>query len=289
MDQSRWRAGAGRADLGPHHTDPGRHACLSDLLRLMDAAEEADAGSDGYPVRGLPVSAGAVLFREGSPAQSISFVTRGAFKVYRTAEDGYEQVLSFVGRAEVLGFDGLCRRQHSSTAVALEDAAVFTLSNAEILGLETRVPALNRMLHRAASRQLQGCGDVVELMAAVAAEVRLARFLVQLSDRMQACGQSPLRLLLRMCRRDIASYLGLAHETISRSFSALVDWGYLQVDNRDIDILDLERLRELARNTRGLVGLSVRRHADPAIAARTPVRSNPAIRRSRRGDALDLT
>ena len=54
-------------------------------------------------------------------------------------------------------------------------------------------------------------------LRAVAADARLARFLVQLSARMAECGQSPRRLLLRMNRRDIANHLGLAHETISRS------------------------------------------------------------------------
>jgi len=269
MIQQFWQAGPARVDSEPYPADIERgRACLADLLHLMDAAEAVDAGGEDYPVLAKAIPAGAVLFREGSPAQSISFVTRGSFKVYRTAEDGYEQVLSFAGRAEILGFDGWCRQRHPSTAVALEDAAVLILSNAELAGLELRVPALTRMLHRAVSRQLQCCADVVDLMAAVAAEVRLARFLMQLSDRMQACGQSPQRLRLRMCRRDIASYLGLAHETVSRSFSALVEWGYLRVDNREIEILDLDRVRELARNTRGLLAHAVRRCADPVMAVR---------------------
>jgi CRP/FNR family transcriptional regulator len=90
-------------------------------------------------------------------------------------------------------------------------------------------------------------------MAAVAAEVRLARFLVQLSARMGACGQSPRRLLLRMSRRDIASHLGVAHETVSRSFGTLADWGYVSVNYREVEICDLDALKTFARSTRGLV------------------------------------
>lgn len=63
-------------------------------------------------------------------------------------------------------------------------------------------------------------------MSAVAAEVRLASFLVQVSQHMAQRGQSPRRLLLRMNRRDIASYLGVAHATASRSFGALAEAGY---------------------------------------------------------------
>jgi CRP/FNR family transcriptional regulator len=68
---------------------------------------------------------------------------------------------------------------------------------------------------------------------------------------MAECGQSPQRLRLRMSRRDIANHLGLAHETISRSFRVLCDAGWLRVDNRDVDILDLAALQRCTRSTRG--------------------------------------
>jgi CRP/FNR family transcriptional regulator, anaerobic regulatory protein len=55
---------------------------------------------------------------------------------------------------------------------------------------------------------------------------------------------------MRMTRRDIASYLGVAHETVSRSFAELVGWGFLRVDNREVDILDLEGLRTFSSCTR---------------------------------------
>jgi len=83
--------------------------------------------------------------------------------------------------------------------------------------------------------------------------VRLARFLLQLSRRMAECGQSPRRFHLRMSRRDIASYLGVAHETVSRSFGALSRWGWLRVDNREVEILDLPGLKQFAQNTRRAV------------------------------------
>jgi CRP/FNR family transcriptional regulator len=82
--------------------------------------------------------------------------------------------------------------------------------------------------------------------------VRLARFIVWWSNRMAERGQSPRRLLLRMSRRDIGSLLGVAHETVSRSFSNFVDQGLLRVDNREIEIMDFAGLKARTRNTRGL-------------------------------------
>ncbi len=243
---------------------------LSDLLRLMGADGADLAQTDAYPVAMRRLRAGATLFHEGGEAEAIYFVSVGSFKSIRTAEDGYEQVLGFLRRGEVLGFDAVCMGQHPTAAVALEDSRVYGVRVQDIFTLAQRVPTLDRVLHLAVSRQLTSRGEIADVMAAVAADVRLARFLVQLSERMQACGQSPRRLYLRMSRSDIASYLGVAHATVSRSFSALAAWGYVQVSNRDVEILDLERLRGFSRSTRGLMDEPARHAAAP----RQPVARN---------------
>ncbi|MDP1532560.1 MAG: cyclic nucleotide-binding domain-containing protein, partial [Rubrivivax sp.] len=196
----------------------GARSTLTGLLRLLGSPAPALADGDAVPVPLRRLHAGATLFLEGGHADAVYFVQAGTFKLYRTAEDGYEQVLGFAGRAEVLGFDAVCSRQHPSAAQALEDAVVYALPIADILSPGPRVPALDQVLHLAVSHQLTRRDELAEVMAAVAAEVKLARFLLHLSARMAACGQSPRRLLLRMSRRDIASLLGVAHETVSRAF-----------------------------------------------------------------------
>ena len=254
-----------------------RHS-LADLLRLMGVHAADAPGAEAYPITMRQLHAGAPLYHEGQVAEAIYFVSVGMFKTFSTAEDGYEQVLGFSGRGEVLGFDALCGGTHPTAAVALEEARVYALPLRDVFTLGNRVAALDRVVHVAASRQLAQRGEIADVMAAVAAEVRLARFLVQLSARMEACGQSPRRFLLRMCRRDIASHLGVAHETVSRSFGTLADWGYLRVNYREVEICDLDALKAFARSTRGLVeepaGRSRRRLAVVPGSAR---RAAPAI------------
>jgi CRP/FNR family transcriptional regulator len=191
----------------------------------------------------------------------------GTFKALHIAEDGYEQVLGFAGRGEVLGYDALCQGLHPTTAVALEDSTVYALALPDVFALFQRLPALDRALHLTLSRQLMHQVEIANLMAAVSAEVRLARFLVQLSERMAERGQSPRRLLLRMSRRDIASHIGVAHETVSRSFGVLMHLGCLAVCNREVEILDLERLKACASNTRGLADSHLP-HGRPLVAPR---------------------
>jgi len=227
-------------------------AGLGDLVRALgrDAPVGGPVSAD-LEVGVWRVRTGAALLHEGADADSVHVVRSGSFKCVKTSEDGYEQVLAFAGPGEVLGFEALSRGCHTATVVALEDSTVFSLPLRELDHWRQRAPALDRALQFALSRQLARAGDVAEMMAAVAAETRLARFLVWLSSCMAERGQSPRRLYLRMSRRDIASLLGVAHETVSRSFTALADWGCLRVDNREVEILDEAALRACTRGTRG--------------------------------------
>lgn len=249
---------------------------VADLLRLMGCRVEPgdDVLDMPAPIRRL--RARDMLFHEGGPAESVYFVRAGTFKTFRIAEDGYEQVLGFSGRAELIGFDALCTGQHPTACVALEESSVFSLLIRDLIEPGRRTPSIDRMLAVAVSRALQQRNDLADVMAAVAAEARLARFLLQWSARMAACGQSPRRFFLRMGRRDIASYLGLAHETVSRSLQTLARWDLLSVSNRAVDILDMDGLKTLARNTRRTVGELKPRTGQPTpVVASTPA---PAFR-----------
>ena len=227
-------------------------APLAELLHAMHAVPDAPAPQDSFAVPVWRVRSGAALLHEGAHPEFVHVVRSGTFKCLKTSEDGYEQVLAFAGVGEVLGFEAVSRGRHTSSVLALEDSTVFALPLRELDRWRQQSTELDHALQFALSRQLARAGEIAEMMAAVAAEVRLARFLVWLSACMAERGQSSRRLYLRMSRRDIASLLGVAHETVSRSFTALADWGFLRVDNREVEILDPAGLRGCTRNTRGL-------------------------------------
>jgi CRP/FNR family transcriptional regulator len=224
---------------------------LCDLLQMMRVAPAEAGAMSNIPVPVRHLRSGDTLFHEGVPAESIYFVRSGTLKSLHTAEDGYEQVLGFFGRTEVLGFDAVSASGHPTEAVALEDSSVYVLRIHDLNAWVQKCRPLGYVVHRAVSEALIRQCELADVMAAVASEVRLARFLLHLSHRMAACGQSPQRFLLRMSRRDIASLLGIAHETVSRSFSSLAERGLIQVSNREVTILDLDLLNAHASSTRG--------------------------------------
>ncbi len=83
------------------------------------------------------------------------------------------------------------------------------------------------------------------LLGTMRAEERLATFLLNLSQRFVARGFSQVEFHLRMTREEIASYLGLKLETVSRLFSRLQEEGLIQVQGRAVKLLDLAALKKL--------------------------------------------
>lgn len=225
---------------------------LSDLLQLMSCGSDLTPEEAAISIPKWQVRSGAALLLEGARASHLYIVRTGTFKCIKTDEDGYEQVLAFAGQGDVIAFEAICGEAQRVGAVALEDSIVYALPVREIYSWRRLSPQFDHVLQVALSHQLIRAGQMTELMSAVSSDVRLARFIVWWSNRMAERGQSPRRLLLRMSRREIASLLGVAHETVSRSFSNFVDHGLLRVDNRQIEILDPAGLRARTRNTRGL-------------------------------------
>lgn len=235
----------------------GAEVLTIDLRALVDLLGGTELGNGGERFAIVRVARGATLVHEGAHAQTLYIVHSGSFKSVKTAEDGYEHVLAFSWQRDLIGYDGLYRERYAFGAVALEDSRVVVLPMAGLAALRQRSPELDAALQALIARQLAHAGEIAEVMSAVAADARLARFLMQLSARMAERGQSPRRLLLRMNRRDIANHLGLAHETISRSFRLLSNGGCLRVENREVEILDPTALRRCARSTRGAADTSV--------------------------------
>jgi CRP/FNR family transcriptional regulator len=253
---------------------------LSQLVQLLGGDASAVAGTaHDRPITLWRVREGGSLLREGAEATTLFVLRSGSLKCVKTLADGYEQVFSLALPGELLGFESLHARRHATSLVALEDTTAYALPVCELQRLRRDSPELDMALQDALSRQLVRAGETAELMAAVVSSVRLARFLLWLSQRMASMGRSPRRLLLRMGRRDIASLLAVAHETVSRSFTALSDAGLITVNNREVDILDHDRLVAFARSTRGLQDEPGARHGGLNSAGRPEITNRSSVRR----------
>jgi CRP/FNR family transcriptional regulator len=195
------------------------------------------------------VKRGEVLYGAGESFRSLYAVRTGFFKTRVAAEDGRDQVTGFQMAGELLGFDGIGSERHTCDAVALEDSQVCVLPFGQLESLSRQFGDLQRQLHKVMSREIVREHGVMLLLGSMRAEERLAAFLLNLTQRLQARGFSPTSLVLRMTREEIGSYLGLKLETVSRTFSKFQDDGVLEVRQRQLRVLDEAALRQLVNST----------------------------------------
>ena len=188
---------------------------------------------------------GEPLFSAGDAFLSLYAVRTGFFKTCVTSEDGRDQVTGFQMAGELLGLDGISTDIHSCDAVALEDSQVCVIPYSQLEALSREFTELQHQFHKIMSREIVREHGVMLLLGSMRAEERLAAFLLNLTQRLQARGFSASSLVLRMTREEIGSYLGLTLETVSRTFSKFQDEGILDVKQRQIRILHQDKLQNL--------------------------------------------
>ena len=191
------------------------------------------------------VKRGSTLFRTGEKFTSLFAIRTGFFKTSVVSEDGKDQVTGFQMAGEVIGLDGIVNDQHTCDAVALEDAEVCVMPFDRVEELSREVVSLQRHVHKIMSREIVREHGVMLLLGSMRAEERLAAFLLNLVQRLNARGFSQTELVLRMTREEIGSYLGLKLETVSRTFSKFVEDGIVEVKQRHIRIVNAEMLKDI--------------------------------------------
>ncbi len=190
-----------------------------------------------------PLHAGEHVFREGDAFEAIAAVRAGTVKTYVVDRDGHEQVLGFHLPGEVIGLDAIDGDRYPCNAVALDTVMLCRFSFPRISVLAARLPGLQQHLFRLMSRDI---GRASLLAGDYSADQRMAAFLIGLSRRLAARGFSPDRFQLTMARTDIANYLRLAPETVSRVLKRFQHDGLIHVDRRELELLGRKRLEDMA-------------------------------------------
>jgi CRP/FNR family transcriptional regulator len=192
-----------------------------------------------------PYQEGEHIFLEGQPFNTIAAVRSGTVKTYVTDLEGREQVLGFFLPGEVIGLNAISRVRYPCNAVALEPVELCRFAFPQMMELATSMPGLLQQLFRLLSEDI---GKASLLAGDFAADERMAAFLVLFARRRAARGFPPDRFRLSMSRTDIANYLRLAPETVSRILRRFRTGKLLRIDGREVEVLDRARLEALARN-----------------------------------------
>ncbi|MEZ5456137.1 MAG: helix-turn-helix domain-containing protein [Lysobacteraceae bacterium] len=188
------------------------------------------------------------LFRVGSPLTSLFVARSGSFKTVAMNEDGDEQIIGFHLPGEIIGLDGLGSGQHRCDAEALETAELCEIPMQDLERVALQIPELQHQMLRVIGRSMDRDQDHLEMLGRRHASERVLLFVHGLSERLRMLGRQYDAFTLPMSREEIASYLGLVIETVSRSFTRLQEDGIISIRGRQLRILDLHKLDQIAHS-----------------------------------------
>jgi CRP/FNR family transcriptional regulator len=195
--------------------------------------------------RKRPIKTGEVLFMEGDECESVFAIKSGTFRSFVADSDGNEQTIGFYFPGELMGLDALKDDKLHSSAVALETASVCELPLSELNQLCVHIPSLQSQLMRIIGTQIVSDHDKIVLLGNRSAREKMATFLLMLSQRYNALGYSSTEFNLSMSRHDIANFLGLTIETVSRQLGNLAKTGIITVKLRGVQINNLSMLKAI--------------------------------------------
>ena len=186
------------------------------------------------------IEQGEQLIYLGNEFHSFYAVKNGFLKSYVLDIEGREQIWSFYFLGELFGFEGLEENRYPYSVMALKKSTVCEISYEGLMDLMSTTPCLQRQVFRLMSYRARI--DFSQPRNNTAEE-RLAAFLLSISSRFKRCGFSPTLLELPFTRKEMATYLGLTIETVSRLITRYKKAGIIKTNGKIIEITNLRKLQ----------------------------------------------
>jgi CRP/FNR family transcriptional regulator, nitrogen fixation regulation protein len=199
-----------------HHPTMPRSKVAMPPQHAFGQTAEADSLAQQIQLMGATMSypRNAEIFGENEPADYLYKVIGGSVRTYKILGDGRRQVGGFYLPGDIFGLE--FADEHALSAEAITDAKVLVIKRTALTALAGRNAAIGRELYALTARELRRVQDRILLLIKSAQE-RVASFLLEMAGRL-AAGNS---IELPMSRQDIADYLGLTIETVSRTLTSL--------------------------------------------------------------------
>jgi len=171
--------------------------------------------------RKAPLQKNQVLFTAGDEFTSLYAIRAGVLKVFSFSDSGEEIIHGFYLPGDVVGIDALSSKQHLFNATALDVTSICTLPFEELSELSVKIPHLSAQVLSIMSKEVVEGRLHSELLTKKSADQRIAQFIWSMADRYRSRGYHYLEFHLSILHRDVAVYLGLTPETVSRILAKL--------------------------------------------------------------------
>jgi CRP/FNR family transcriptional regulator len=185
------------------------------------------------------------IFNETDPAEYVYNVTAGTVKVYKLLGDGRRQITGFLFAGDFLGL--IHNESYAYSAEALMPTTLCRFPRRKLETLLDEMPNLEQRLLAMASHELAAAQDQMVLLGRKSARERVVSFMLMLSNSAARHGRPDGPVSLPMSRSDIADYLGLTIETVSRTLTGLRKQGLIELlDEKHVRLSRRSELREIA-------------------------------------------
>lgn len=185
------------------------------------------------------------IVHEGDPSEHLYSVTAGSLRLSKLLPDGRRQITGFLFKGDFLGIT--VHDSHAYSVETLEPSRLCRFGREHFETMTGHFPHLEHRLYHMAAHELAAAQAQMVILGRKTPKERLASFLLSLTHRAASQGDDPRHLHLSMRRGDIADFLGLTKETVSRTFTQFKTGGLLRLHSQDdIELLDPERLRAQA-------------------------------------------
>jgi CRP/FNR family transcriptional regulator len=203
---------------------------------------EALGQIDSFTRKQVTYNAKSAVFMQQAPFTSFFVVKSGSVKTVHVNERGDERILGFYFPGELFGLDGLTNGTYGCTALALERSMICRLNMDRLEELGAKLPQVQHWLLQTFSQELSNMERMTRWLSYGSAEERVVGFLLDMSrrHRVRRLIDNPFRLA--MARSEIANYLGLALETVSRVLTRLQRAELIRIRGREVELLDTSAL-----------------------------------------------
>lgn len=196
-------------------------------------------------IRKLRFASGKALYRHGDEVESFYMIRSGCIKEIDESAHGRSSVINFVLPGEMLSLQSLGKARAATTSIAVVPSFVCCVPWAGFNRLCADSPRVANEFMRLIARTGAQARELLTLIRDRDAIERVAGFLLNLSGRLQVRGVRGREFRLSMNRDDIAGYLGLRSETVSRCFTELGRRGLIAVHAKRVQLVQPAELRRV--------------------------------------------
>ena len=221
-----------------------QHCALSGVCFGSDSQTSFTATQKSHRV----YHRGESLFSMGDTFDALYIVRAGSAKSYLTSNNGEEQISGFYHPGDLIGLDGFDSMKYAQSLSFLETSSVCRIGLPEFSRVMGESATMRQRLLKSMSHSLVEEQQLLLSVSKLNAEQRLAKFLLNLSARFEQRGLSGKIFDLSMTRIDIANFLGMAIETISRLLTRMQQQDIVNVNRRQITLLNSDKLRDCLKD-----------------------------------------